>query len=119
MKGGWIMSDLKLDFKKATEAIQKQAQPTTKPKAKPKTKETVAEISKDKKTEEVKPKEVSKQKEVIGITTTRLNKRVAPNLDAKVAAILEKGWEVVILEDHGEWSKVEGGYVMSKFLKKA
>lgn len=92
-------------------------QPTTKPKTKPK--KSVKEIPKDKLKEEVKPKEVSKQKEVVGITTTRLNKRVAPNLDAKVVAILEKGWEVVILEDHGEWSKVDGGYVMSKFLKKA
>lgn len=92
-------------------------QPTTKPKTKPQ--KSVKEISKDKLKEEVKPKEVSKQKEVVGITTTRLNKRVAPNLDAKVVAILEKGWEVVILEDHGEWSKVDGGYVMSKFLKKA
>lgn len=113
------MSEMKLDFKKATEAIQKQVQPTTKPKPKPKPKKSVEDIPKDEFKEEIKPKEVSKKKEVVAITTTRLNKRVAPNLDAKVAAILEKGWEVVILEEHGEWSKVDGGYVMSKFLKKA
>ena len=45
----------------------------------------------------------------------RLNLREEPSLEAKVVRILEKG-EKIKGVNNGEWTIVEDGYCMSKFL---
>ena len=53
----------------------------------------------------------------IYITTTRLNLREEPSFEASVIKIFEKGEEVKVYAEEGEWVATENGYCMKKFLK--
>lgn len=46
-----------------------------------------------------------------------LNIRKEPDVNAGIAGVLDDGTEVTILEDLGEWLKIEAGYVMKKWVK--
>ena len=50
-------------------------------------------------------------------TTTRLNLREEPSLEASVVKILEEGEKIKVYAEEDEWVATEKGYCMKKFLK--
>lgn len=52
------------------------------------------------------------------VTGGKLNVRQAPTKAAAVVNVLEDAAEITILEDLGDWYRIEDGYVMKQYLKK-
>lgn len=48
--------------------------------------------------------------------TCNVNIRKEPNLSAEILRILMKDEKIMVLENQGEWSKVQQGYIMSQYL---
>ena len=48
----------------------------------------------------------------------RLNLRKEADIHSESLGLLDDGATVTILEDCGEWLRIDGGYVMSKWVKK-
>ncbi|MBQ9031852.1 MAG: SH3 domain-containing protein [Parasporobacterium sp.] len=78
----------------------------------------------EKKTEKLKEKEkagkAQKEKPAKRTGTVfggSLNIRPQPNTDADPVGVIRNGEEVEILEDLGDWYKVDAGYVMSRWVK--
>ena len=46
-----------------------------------------------------------------------LNIRKAADITSDILGTLEDGTKVTILEDCGEWLKIEAGYIMKKWVK--
>ena len=69
-------------------------------------------------TKEVVMKESITKKERIGIVNiNNLRLREGASIDSKVIKMLQKGMEVVILDDKDDkFYKVEGGFVMKEFI---
>ena len=69
-----------------------------------------------------KPKRSTRKKQVVGKVKTYLYFRSEPAVARNVISILKKGELVHVIEDLGEWLKVEHenkeGYVMSQYIKK-
>lgn len=67
-----------------------------------------------KKAAEKKEKETVRTGKVFGGS---LNIRPEPGVDNIPTGQLNDGTEIVILEDLGEWFRIDKGYVMSKWVK--
>ena len=50
------------------------------------------------------------------VTTTRLNLRAEPDAAGRLLRTLEPGTAVTVLERRGDWARVEGGWVSSRYL---
>lgn len=48
--------------------------------------------------------------------TCNVNIRKEPSLSAEILRVLMKDEKIVVLENQGEWSKVQQGYIMSQYL---
>lgn len=72
-------------------------------------------------TEEVKKPETPKVRLVTVNSSKNLRLRVASSTSADVLALLNPGTQCEVIDDNGEWLKVnvagKVGYVMSKFVK--
>lgn len=61
---------------------------------------------------------VKEEKEVKTVTVTAhyLNVRKEPSMKADVVNIVEKGTDLAVVEDLGDWIKVKGGYVKAAYV---
>lgn len=72
----------------------------------------------EKKTTEKKAVEKKEVKTKSGkVVGGALNIRMAPSLQAERVGVLDDGTKVTILEEHGDWLKIDAGYVMAKFIQ--
>lgn len=67
--------------------------------------------------EEEKPKR-KKTTYTAKVNTPALNVRPDPSIKNTPVTVLHKGDKVKVVKDLGEWSQIEEGYVMSKYIDK-
>lgn len=65
--------------------------------------------------EEIELKEV-KEVKTVTVTAHYLNVRKEPSMKADVVNIVEKGTNLAVDEDLGDWIKVTGGYVKAAYV---
>ena len=67
------------------------------------------------------PKKKTETKKTDKITGTvfggGLNIREQPGIESAIKGVLEDGSRIEILENTGDWLKIETGYVMAKWVK--
>lgn len=69
-------------------------------------------------TEKTTAKTTTKKKKVGVVIGGNLNLREEPDLLADVVKVLPVGATITVLEDCGDWLRVDGGYVVSKWIQK-
>ena len=63
-------------------------------------------------------KKTTAKKKVGVVIGGNLNLREEPDLLADIVKVLPVGEKITVLEDCGDWLRVEGGYVVSKWIRK-
>lgn len=91
---------------------RKKAEPIM---AEPVTGVPVEDASVQKDTQKTKKKAAARKKGTVfgGV----LNVRKEPDVQSDRVRYLQSGTEVTILEDLGEWLRIEDGYIMAKWVK--